>query len=712
MPQSNDHVALVGAPPSPHTMAFLRWVDNYVEKRKAQCVFKRSTTYYIDPVSGNDGANDGLSSASPWKSLDPVRDAIAAGASDTAFLFKRGTVLEDATGLSPSSSNTRLFFGAYGDIPSSGWSKPVLSHFLMKINSGGLAWTNGTGDRWTIPVASFSANPTSATAVGWLREADQEQWLNPYTYVDSTAKVESTPYSFYFTGSTLHLNPGSGIDPNTVNYEATPDKTAMPDGILLGNGVTQTWIDGLIFTGWGCSSQGILQSHYGVKSFLIDDDVAYLSNCEEYYAGRHQLGSHETGGTGGYLIVESCVVGYANAINGGSTTLNSYSGGDHEHVLKNCVVAFAPLPYSIAGNSNFTPQAGEAGVGGAFFGHTGSGSVHGCNLYLNIECSVIDMRGKYPRATANILDLSFSDNVTSTATDFFKSYGPDPADRRHYVIGMKPCRIRSTTPDDGGSLRRFDFINCHFYVFNQGPTGAPKYVWADKGVWGAYFQNCIFEIDDETGVYAQLFPSAIAPDYSPRFMNCLFWVRGAYNSGHLLVNYTNGTGYGFANSLFICLDNVLSDNGRELRLNRLGNGTTYTTPVKNDTDHLRYIAIAGCLASDTGSGPADFHGFDQAVGFVNITSFDPGIMPMANFSSGEHPWTGYGGLPDNSALAAAGHKDPFAGVDHWIPAPEYDFLGRRRPSTPSIGPIDLIAFTTGTDATRNNSRDPVRSPVS
>jgi hypothetical protein len=497
MVQANAYTTLVGAPPDVNTLAFLRWKDDYTFQRKSPCMFRRTTRYYIDPVGGNDG-NAGTTPALAWASMTPVRTRIAAGDDNVAFLFKRGTQILDHAGTLINNGNNGLYFGSYGPAQA---AKPIISNFTIRLAAASITWTDAGSGRWTATIPGSGVNnPSGATAWGWIRE--QANPFNPYTYVDSTGKVESTTYSFFVSGTTIHLNPGTGIDPNTVSYEAVPypgSVGAMVHGLAIRSGCTNTWINGLRFDGWGCVpvSNG---GSYGIKFEGIDDEVAYISDCEEYYGGRHAL-SIEGNSSGGYSVWERCTQGYLVSISG-CTFFNQYQpSGLSEAVFKDCCVRFGQLPSDVTGASSNWVK-GDALVGAAFYGHTSSDSFQNALLIVDGFVS-LDERGKWDRATT-CKDRFYVFPRQYPGNEY------DPSTCRVFVINWRPNKATATLADNSGTsrvvypsfLEKAIYINSHFYLARKATTTSTQFVSTsvdNRNGFGALFINTILEFDDGEG---------------------------------------------------------------------------------------------------------------------------------------------------------------------------------------------------------------------
>jgi hypothetical protein len=95
-------------------------------------------------------------------------------------------------------------------------------------------------------------------------------------------------------------------------------------------------------------------------------------------------------------------------------------------------------------------------------------------------------------------------------------------------------------------------------------------------------------------------------------------------------------------------------------------------------------------------------GFNNATGYVNLGTAN-NTFPAFTYPTGrgaiEHVGYGIYDVDDDSPLYGKGNTNPFADKGDCLPAPTYDFYGRPRPSTPSIGPFDRLTPSSGSSRT-------------
>ena len=736
MPTTTTAETLCGPRPAPHTMAFLRWCDEYISRRKRQCVFKRPTIYYV-AANGND-SNNGTSPSTPWQTYAKVISHIGANSDGNySILFRRGDTFRSATGLSLTAPN--VHFGAYGPLPTSGIDAPIISHFTVQWASGGTRWSLVSGNVWQASVtAGTTTNPSGATSVGFIRVAEDP--LSPLIAQPGAAQVGLNDLSFAVSGSTVYINVAAyGVtSPNDLNIEAVPvNASSPPDAIALfagsaGNpGSTNCWIDGLRFEGWGAGSQGLTATGNanasGVRNMAGGDagqseHVAYISNCECYYYGAHAF-SQEPGGFGGAHIVENCIAGYGyDAING-LTMFNSYAGnGRQETVYRNCSARFGALPQQI-GTGGRTVAFGSSTAGSMFYGHTAPNPTQAANLVLIMNCEALDERDSSLRATCIGNDLSMANTDDAGAGPLNTGLSlTDPAAQRVFFIGYRnSVRSDTTTKTPILATPYAVYINCHFFVRRNWSRSPDALAYALRN-WRTYCINCVFELEDLQGDRCALFEntnSGFSTD--ARLMNCLILFRGhatdQNGEDQFQLHGPNGDDkFRLANSIVISQDRVFNAvSGKRVSLRRISD---FAGP-SNSTNTLRNVAVAGVWVNDGNTATGNWIGFNNATGLVNLETSsniypDPGSF-SGDVSSGRKLLSGrlytLDPAPQNP-LAGAGSANPFSDKSDMLPAPEYDFFGRRRPATPSIGPVDVINTSSGGGSSGiSGGRAIVRSPV-
>jgi hypothetical protein len=687
-------------------MAFLRWGEDYISRRKRQCVFKRGAVYYIS-ASGND-SNNGTSPATPWQTYAKVRQHLIDNPSGNAsYLFRRGDIFRSHLGIQL--TQPRVHFGAYGPIPSSGSVRPIINHFVVRWLAGTAKWTLAAGNRWTTTVSIANQNPSSATTIGFLRLADDP--LNPLMCQNTQANCEADDFSFFVSGGTVHLNLG-GIDPNLLDIEAVPVQASAPCGIDILNiptGLPVVWVENLRFDGWGCGAKGLGFSGSANESGVRvgtggtadqAEHVAYIAGCESYYNGAHAFGQ-EGAGIGATLIVEDCLAGYDYDAPNGDTVFNTYAGlAQQECVYRRCAVRFGAAPQKVNTAGGRGPDKGSVSNSKAFYGHASDQVTLPINLYLNIDCTILDERSSFERATVCGPNWYWPE-TTPEGSLFLNTDNTNPSSIRAFVIGWRSPRYRtpatSLTPYAG--CDRMIFINPHWYVRKSWTGGSPNLVF-DR--FNFLQLNPIIEVEAEGGNTLCMFGVGSAFPAVARLINGMILLRGHTNPSDAearlhLTNRNTRDKMRLANTILISdrwKDGaVANESGMEIWLTR----DTFNTASLNNTDTCRNIAVAGCALANS----SQWYGFNGASGLLQLATPNnayPEVGYSGILAAGLATQFGAGGsftLDPDSPLEAAGLAVPFADKADMCPAPEYDFFGRRRPTVPAIGPFDVLNISTG-----------------
>lgn len=328
-----------------------RWLD--------ECPIARTTTYYFDSEADDD-SGDGLTPETAKKTISAMNTVLAASGTVNVKL-KAGSRWRTTTEVDANNNSV----SAYGTGPA-----PILSGFTQTIASGGSAWTNATGDRWTT---------TDITDCGWIRDQNSD-WGTVYREVTSTGEVESTAYSWFASGGTLHINAGSGIDPNDIDWEATPASGSSYSGIILsGHGGR---VDGIVCVGQDCI--GTTNQSYGIKAEQGGNQVACITNCQTYYHPNHNIGHNVTGTAGGRTLVANCTYGWCKS--DAYTGIDYNSDGDQESIWLDCKPLYGSLPQDATRNYC---------VGRGVYAHTSGGanyvgSIHVINMDLGTSALGVD----------------------------------------------------------------------------------------------------------------------------------------------------------------------------------------------------------------------------------------------------------------------------------------------------------------------------------
>lgn len=312
-------VQLAGARPSPRKYAFDTWGfagrDGYLDYYNGLAY---NVTFYVS-LGGSD-SNDGLSTGAPKLNGSAARTALQSylitnPTHKGRILFRRGDRFDSAA------DDVDFSFGvtqcvcidAYG-----AGLRPVRSGFHRKVTSG---WTLANLDRYTI---------TQATAVGWIRE-QARRLTRAYKKVASAGAVESTPYSWFYTGTTLHINAGAGVNPNSVPFEIATTYGASGGHRGVALYAADCRASNMVFEGWGI---GDGTGAYPVTILPSPGETILVENVAAYYGPNHCVGQL-TGNTsgGGTAVLVNVETGYC--CTNGSTNVISFNntGGQKMYIF-------------------------------------------------------------------------------------------------------------------------------------------------------------------------------------------------------------------------------------------------------------------------------------------------------------------------------------------------------------------------------------------
>lgn len=457
---------LVGPPPEVGKYEWHHWYARLLERRIAECNKTRATTYYF-AQSGNDTTGDGTI-GNPYKTIAKAQALIDASSGDIACLFKRGDQWRETIGIY--SDKPKVTVGDYG-LASGAGAKPFFNRFTIDYLDAANPWTLAAGDRYT----------TAETAtVAWVREKNDR--LNPYTKVASTAEVEATPRSWYWAANVLHLNAGTGVDPNTKDFEAVAANSAV--GVeLAGDG---SLIRNIRADGWGMDPADTGNQKHGIKTSPNGTDAVLVVGCESYYNSSHAIafnGGGNPSNSGGINTFIDCKAGLCIPNASGETIFNSYvSSHDHETIFHHCTAAFGTLP---SGTGAYTPNARS------FFGHgdaTGSPKLfvaYRCRADSGTWCCKNGVRCESNNTVTQLIDVrifnvfeDFNDGGSGpTGLDQDIAYKNTASVNCRWWV--KPAAYASTPTGLTGSSKKQSgwCINSvlTYDLANQGPFGCAVY---------------------------------------------------------------------------------------------------------------------------------------------------------------------------------------------------------------------------------------------
>jgi len=606
------HIPGVGVPPSPLDIGIRQWRDNLIQYRLNEIPLTRSTTYYVS--SSGDDLNPGTEPL-PWRTRAKAITEVAASSGDVAVLFSVGDIWKESGSWTITKPNVTV--GSYE--PTSypfpyPADKPIFSAFTLAYSSG---WTLTSGDVYQRVEASF---------VEWIIYAN-DRLASPFSRQNSVVNCQANPKSFWYDSgtTTLYINAGVGIDPNTLSLEGVPRNSSM--GVCLGAGANGGRIDNIKTFGYGLDSSSTGNNIVGIADQLKDLDTGLITNCESYYNTSHSIVHIVSGpgNSGGISTYAYCRAGYNIYNAAAETVFNSYSyEGDQETIFHECVAPYGTLPTS----DWWTAGSGDQKRGILHYAHTNGGGGQVIGLIIFNAC-------RYEDNPFGCINCGYAGNVPSMASD--------PADCRAYVFEeLGPNPPNNNSIQWGGSVA---YINCKFYCSRPNQTSQcynatrPLYV---------YYLNCVIDIDldFQTTTPFGLYNST-STDNIMILYHCSIMVRNcdvtwAFDRD----TYTGGTNSSPNGQMKNCLYQTSG-----------GTGTKYVG-LNNVAANQRYNAYARV------SNPADIRGYTN----------DPAPVVL---SSAIDP------LPTGEEAYLVKFKgDPAVGL-------QYDINWNRRGALPSIGPIEF-----------------------
>lgn len=487
---------LIGYLPVPGSASYETEVLATAATWRRLCPAARTTSYYFDAQNGSD-ANSGLTEALPKQTISAMNTLLAAG---NVRLRLKGTWRHAASaGVTMPTGNA---ITAWPD--GSPWR---ITGCRLEADAGDVTWTLGAGNRYSATIANAAhLQPKSWGIFRYL------------TVAASTAEVEANSYSYYITGSTVHVNM-AGTNPNTIDFELThtSDYGSLASGITVTGSTGGAMIEGGTFdhAGYGADATGTNQS-YGVLMNHTGEAVVYVKDCQLGGNYFHNIGTLSS--SGGRTLVENCVAGGCR--DDVSTHINFFAtSGGNEAIALRCRVVTDRMPRvgMIANNQ----QA-------AFFGHTTGGNMSFISV---IDCE-LTADGQDP---AQFLGRF---NDVPTPTD-------DPAS---YIACFHRCR---TKPGIGSRTVPWTtntaYTSCDIAIRPAQSSALCISVLGGKGM----FLNGEMDIDwsginpgasDVYGIHA----NAVVADVDPHIVNSTIRFR----------NTASGEWYGFArfNSTTLALD--------------------------------------------------------------------------------------------------------------------------------------------------------------
>lgn len=456
------------------------------------CPATRATEYYFDAQNGND-ANSGLTAALPKQTISAMNTLLSAG---NVRIYAKGTWRHAASAGVTMPANTSLTRWPDG-------SNYRITGCRLEADAGSVTWTLGAGNRYSATIA----NAAHLHPKGW----------GPFHYLTcaaSTAEVEANSFSYFITGSTVHVNMG-GTNPNTLDFELThtSDFGSLASGVTVtGGGV---YIEGGTFdhNGYGAYASGTNQS-YGILLNQINEEVVYVKDCTVGGHFYHNIGTLSVGG--GRSLLENVVAGGCR--DDIATHINFFStNGDNEAIALRCRVVTDRMPRvgMLANNAQE-----------AFYGHTATA---GTIAFVSVIAAELTADGQDPAQSLG----RFGNTPTPTT---------NPAS---YVACFHRCRVSPgvgsrTVPWQNNTA----FVACNIAIRPLAATWLGVSVLAGQGLC----LNTEYDVDWSSitpgaGGYG-LHTSTIAPNVDPHIVNSRIRFRGT-QSGlvYSIIRWPNLSGF-------------------------------------------------------------------------------------------------------------------------------------------------------------------------
>ena len=544
------YVQVAGAIPPATSSEWFTWYNTLKNARLDYSMQPRAQTFYFSST-GNDATGNG-SQASPWQSLSKARSVLTQTGGNVALLFKRGDEFYDSVGLTV--NQTFVTIGAWGD---TNLPKPMLSAFTNKYAANTNLWTQVPGtNSWT----------TSApNRIGWIRDATNDvARLSALTYVQTASAAAATSRSWTWNNGTLYLNPGIGVNPNTINWEAVGD--VAQDGILMsGDGglITDIRADG-----WGAVA-GTQYQNWGIKVATANNWSVVVMNTESYYNGRHGTSTHSymPDSSGGFALLINNISGYTNATAAQTTVFNMFSPkGGNEVLSEGNTVRFGKLPdFNLIGGGLDTQTP-------AFFGHTGGQAGQTISLVISMNDRVIK---------ENYAGSTFVSGANTFDTKALPGDNADLLSLRHFIVNYQ---VQTGQPYTISAPIKTVQMNSLYQLSGSPPLSA---LLDSNGGW---FINCIWAVSDPISLGRYFFNAYSATPTLYMLYNSFFLDGNTTQSSQtwdILVNFAN------QNQSVYAANNVFArTNTRNINLN-----------VINDAQHL--LANAYYQVNNTSSYSGD-----------------------------------------------------------------------------------------------------------
>lgn len=455
-------------------------------------------------------AADVTTSDGPWETVAMVASNIGV---NRAFLFKRGEVFRDTTGINVANAN--VTFAAYGYGP-----KPRITAFDAPVTTGA-SWTADAG-------TTYYRTRAGASPVGAFREAyDVERAYVRCSTVTECRLIKGS--YFHDTGANrLYVNAYDGQNLTTAGLPYTFEICGVveQDGISWTTASTGSLrCDNLIVEGFG--SKDTVAAHnasYGIHTETTGTALTVCTDCECYYNNNHNFG-HTSAGTGGIALFKDCKAAWMT-YNGTCFVGYSSTTGNECYVV-NCEAWGGTLPRNTAGTWSYTYAVSASDFYTAHSNGTVALSyVSKCRIRPNqfglqgfgAAANVADCSSNIALCRSYMVDCEYIPRTPSALDQNLVVSAGRPGTN---AIGLCPVNItdKNTTAH----------INCTYTLRPQWLT-TNDVIGATDRIEG-FFINCTFVADfsfvahgDTSGAWSRGFVAYML-NSEARFYNCHFEMR-------------------------------------------------------------------------------------------------------------------------------------------------------------------------------------------
>lgn len=626
----------------------IAWKSSYdtgLASALAAVPIERTTKIHFSSFRGNDTTGDGTAD-NPYQSLSKMATELASASSDTALLIERGSVYREgdawvadygsATEVLDLAAKSDITIGAYGT-----GDRPKITAFVA------------IGDTWTLDAStnSYYLDWTEATygAVGWVKNTDYEDDTDyPCMHAGTsqanleTLNLTNIPQGGFWYDTTIdrlyvRISNGAGSlkDPTGV-VEVAPLNTVK---FIDSDNAVSNRVDSLFLEGWGCYGTG---QNYAIMLQPSASNYNVVSNCRADYSGKHAIGMYSGAGysteaTTGIICIDCEASGCLD----GSPGIAFATNGGHELIYHNCSCVWDIYQDTVA--IEYADFQDGSGKKRGWFAHT---SVNDVAFAIAYGCSNVDTRYG-PFETVSIANRPAAAALTNCKVFIANCTGT------HYALRWK--KGVTTIIADAQCC-----MNNHFVFYQIGAaTNTRGMICQSNASAKAWAFNCTWE-------------HYVTGEVSAPSAQLIGLMNQATTSENILVNchikQTHSAGVASDTAVFADADNDAA--------------TLHWCIIEHSSDAGdSWVGIADDGIPDVHVASAnavlDTMDYDASTGWQDTVANDTALVELTAAPT-------LGAMPLHGSqlheVAAAGSPP------HTL---NYDRYWQRRPSTPSIGPVEF-----------------------